>query len=173
VTNEILSPRTRVETSDSRKADPPTDKERFEMGKELYVVSLAEKMWAETRVAVRADSMEEAARLALAGARYDNMEEWFIDYGQDLLDDTLLKEVSTTTQDDVASDADQHHLLDDTLTKKVSTTTEDDVDAEVALRLDEAHERAINKWKEGEAWWARWFEENSDYLSELWGEGRV
>ena len=141
------------------------------MGKELYVVFLAEKIWAETRVAVRADSEEEAARLALAGARYDNMEEWFIDYRQDLLDDTLLKEVSTTTQDDVASDADQHHLLDDTPTKKVSMTTEDDVDAEVALRLAESEERTISNWKETEAAWARWVEENSDYFSELWGKG--
>ena len=35
------------------------------MGKELYVVTLSEKIHAEARVAVRADSMEEAARLAL------------------------------------------------------------------------------------------------------------
>ena len=87
------------------------------------------------------------------------MTEWFIDYGQDLLDDTLINEVSTTTQDDVASDADQEHLLDG--------------EPLLNFRLDEAHERAISKWKETEAWWARWFEENSDYLSELWGEGRV
>ena len=105
MTIEVLSPRTQAEASDSQKADPPTDRE---MGKELYVVFLAEQIWAETRVAVRANSEEEAARLALAGARYNNMDEWFIDYGQDLLGDTLLKEVSTTTEENVASDADQH-----------------------------------------------------------------
>ena len=134
-----------------------TDRES-EMGKELYVVTLSQKINAEARVAVRADSMEEAARLALEGAHYD-MTEWCICYDYDLLDDTMINDVSTTTQDDSESDADQTHLLDG--------------DPLLNFRLDEAHERAINKWKEGEAWWARWFEENSDYLSELWGEGRV
>ena len=47
--------------------------------------------------------------LQVEGAHY-NMTEWFIDYGQDLLDDTLINEVSTTTQDDVASDADHRRL---------------------------------------------------------------
>ena len=79
---------------------------------------------------------------------------------EDLLDDTLINEVSTTTQDDVASDADQMHLLDGKHGEPL-----------LNFRLDEAHERAISNWKETEAAWARWFEENSDYLSELWGEG--
>ena len=118
------------------------------MEKELYVVTLSKKIWAEARVAVRADSEEEAARLALEGAHYD-MTEWCIDYGRDLLDDTLINEVSTTTQDDV--------------------------DAEIALRLAESDERAISSWKEEQVAVGRFLEEleDSGFFSGEWGEGRV
>jgi len=163
-----------VEARDSRKADPPTDKEKFETGKELYVVTLSKKIWAQDRIAVRADSEEEAARLALKGAHYD-LTEWFICYDCEVLEDTEIDEVDTTTEEDVASDADQHHLLDDTLTKEVSPATQDDVDAEIAPRLAESDERAISNWKEKQVAVGRFLEEleDSGFFSGEWGEGRV
>ena len=127
------------------------------MGQNLYVVTLSEKIWAEATVAVRADSMEEAARLALEGAHYD-MTEWLICYDYNHLDDTMIDEVSTATQDDVEC-ADQKHLLDG--------------EPLLNFRLDEAHERAISKWKEVEVARGRFIEEleDSSFFSGQWGGG--
>ena len=129
------------------------------MEKELYVVTLSEKIWAEATVAVRADSMEEAARLALEGAHYD-MTRWLICYDYDHLDDTMSNDVSTATQDDVEY-ADQKHLLDG--------------NPLLSVRLDEGHERAISQWREMRVQVGRWLEElkDSDFFSGHGGEGRV
>ena len=122
MTNEVLSP------------DPSTDRET---GKQMYVVILGEKILAQTRVAVRADSEEDAARLALEGARYGMQSvkecEWEI-YEFDYSVDTEIFEVETVTQDEPDSTPFQTHLLDAPRPPNSSP--------------NEAHERAISKWKE-------------------------
>ena len=121
------------------------------MRQKLYLVTLSESVLVDTTVGVRADSEEAAARLALEGAHYD-MEKWRNQYDCDPLVDTTICDVHLATERDVKY-ADQKHLLDRGHLPKSSS--------------NEAHERAISKWREGEDWWAHWFEENSDYLSEL------
>ena len=90
------------------------------MGQTYYVVTLGQKMLTQTKVAVRADSEEEAARLALKGVHYD--EEWET-YEFDAMD-TIIHQVEMETQDEAES-AFQTHLLD----------------------TNETHERIISKWK--------------------------
>ena len=100
------------------------------MGQKFYVVTLGEKILAQTKAAVRADSEEDAARLALEGARYgmQSLEEceWEI-YEFDTSVDTTIYEVETATRED-AECALQTHLLNGA--------------------RNETHERIISKWKE-------------------------
>ena len=74
-----------------------------------YVVTLSASVLADTTVAVRADSAEEAARLALESAEYD-MEKWHHEYERDPLVDATACNVSLATGADTES-ADQRHLL--------------------------------------------------------------
>ena len=73
-------------------------------------VTLSASVLADTTVAVRADSEEEAARLALEGADYD-MEKWRNYYECDPLVEPTACDVSPATGRDVEY-ADQQHLLD-------------------------------------------------------------
>ncbi len=91
------------------------------MGQRYYVVTLGKKMLTQTKVAIRADSEEEAARLALEGVHWD-MEEWET-YEFDAMD-TIIHGVEEETQDEAES-AFQTHLLD----------------------TNETHERILSKWK--------------------------
>ena len=79
------------------------------MGKKLYLVTLSASVLADATVAVRADSEEEAARLALEGAHYD-MERWRNQYEFDPLVDPTAVDVYVATGRDVEW-ADQQHLL--------------------------------------------------------------
>ena len=103
------------------------------MGLRFYVVTLGEKMLAETTVAVRADSEEDAARLALEGARYSMRDYEWETYEFDASVDTTIFNVETATQDD-AECAFQTHLLDAARVPNSSS--------------NEEHERAISEWKE-------------------------
>ncbi len=80
------------------------------MRQKHYVVTLSASVLADTTVAVRADSEEEAARLALEGADYD-MEKWLNSYACDPSVDPTACDVSPATRRDVEW-ADQQHLLD-------------------------------------------------------------
>ena len=80
------------------------------MRQKHYLVTLSASVLADTTVAVRADSEEEAARLALAGADYD-MEKWRNQYECDPLVDPTACDVSPATRRDIEW-AEQQHLLD-------------------------------------------------------------
>ena len=80
------------------------------MRQKHYLVTLSASVLADTTVAVRADSEEEAARLALEGADYD-MEKWRHDYECDPLVEPTACDVSPATGRDIEY-ADQQHLLD-------------------------------------------------------------
>ena len=77
--------------------------------KKHYLVTLSASVLADTTVAVRADSEEEAGRLALEGADYD-MEKWLNSYECDPLVDPTACDVSPATGRDIEY-ADQRHLL--------------------------------------------------------------
>ena len=106
------------------------------MRQKLYLVTLSESVLADTTVGVRADSEEEAARLALEGAHYD-MEKWSNQYECDPLVDTTICDVHLATERDV-EDADQQHLLDGGRRPNSSS--------------NEDHDRIIRKWKETWTW---------------------
>ena len=80
------------------------------MRQKHYVVTLSASVLADTTIAVRADSEEEAARLALEGAHYD-MEKWSNQYECDPLVDPTAVDVHSATGRDIEW-ADQQHLLD-------------------------------------------------------------
>ncbi len=80
------------------------------MRRQHYVVTLSASVLADTTIAVRADSEEEAARLALEGADYD-MEKWLNYYECDPCVETTACDVHLATGRDVEW-ADQQHLLD-------------------------------------------------------------
>ena len=100
------------------------------MTQKHYLVTLSASVLADTTVAVRADSEEDAARLALEGARYGvksvNECEWEM-YEFDASVDTTIHEVETATRED-AECALQTHLLNGA--------------------RNETHERIISQWKE-------------------------
>ena len=79
------------------------------MRRQHYVVTLSASVLADTTIAVRADSEEEAARLALEGAYYD-IERWRNQYEFDPLVDPTAVDVYAATGRDVEY-ADQQHLL--------------------------------------------------------------
>ena len=66
------------------------------MRQKHYLVTLSASVLADTTVAVRADSEEEAARLALEGADYD-MEKWHNDYQCDPFVETTACDVHLAT----------------------------------------------------------------------------
>ena len=80
------------------------------MRQKHYLVTLSASVLADTTVAVRADSEEEAARLALEGADYV-MEKWRNQYECDASVDPTAVDVHSATGGDVEY-ADQQHLLD-------------------------------------------------------------
>ncbi len=105
------------------------------MTQKHYLVTLSASVLADTTVAVRADSEEEAARLALEGARHDvGLECGWETYEFDDSVDTEIFEVETVTQDEPDSTPFQTHLLDAPHLPNSSP--------------NEEHERAISKWKE-------------------------
>ncbi len=80
------------------------------MTQKHYLVTLSASVLADTTVAVRADSEEEAARLALEGADYD-MEKWLNSYECDPCVEPTACDVSPATRRDIEW-ADQQHLID-------------------------------------------------------------